>query len=120
MGAQQLNINDYKPYLSEESIQAIVKQAVEMLDGYNREYFSDEIHCSNGFMIEIQARYDGFNYRRIRISYLQVHLLENSTWVSDNDCEMYANKISDLLHDAIYDLNDKSEQEYESRCELTY
>lgn len=114
MGA--LKILDFKPFLSEESIEKIVSEIVDRLDVYSKEFYTEEISCENGYLIEVHAKNKGMNYRRLSVTYLKVHLFDKvaESYSSDEDCEEYANKISDMLHDKIRDLNDKEEAEFES------
>lgn len=120
MGA--LKILDFKPCLTSESIKKIVDEAVSRLDVYNQDITCEEIECENGFMVEIHANNVGMNYRRLRVSYLEVHLYDKSTesYTNDEDCESYANVISDMLNEKLSELNDKEEEEFETESKYAY
>ncbi len=115
MGAERLHVQDYKPYLSDKSIDKIVDEIVKRADIYNVDRIFEEIHCDNGFMIEVHISYDGFNYRRIKVDYLQVHLFDKNIdgYISDDDCVTYGYEISNKLSDKTYSMNNQEEEEYE-------
>lgn len=121
MGAAEvLSITDYRPYLSEKSIEMIVDRIVSDIDVHNESRKQLEVPTANGFMVEVHVKYSGYNYRRIILDYLEVHLCDEDKggYKITDECEEAKELINDLLNDRIYDLNSKEEEIFESKEEF--
>ena len=120
MGAEILNITDFKPYLSDESIEKIADKIMTKIEALGDIPSQDEIPCANGFVVEFHVSNEGFNYKRAQLGYLAVHLFdkENERYTIAEDCELYADKLNSILSDRICDLNSTFEEEFENSKEF--
>lgn len=115
MVALQLNINDFKPVLTNSALEEIAKQAMQELDVYNygdqKSFIAETL---NGFHIEVTVDYKGMNYRRISLYYCEICKYDKVTesYGSDDDCEIYTDILKGYLYDKISDLNEYDEAYY--------
>lgn len=111
MGALKIDIQDFKPCLTDESIDKIVKAIITKLDIYNYEgYKLLEFECANGINIDVEVNYRGFDYRNIQLNHIYVMYKVDEDYKS---IEEYEEILNSLLSDAIGELNYKEEEEYE-------
>lgn len=112
MGALKIDIQDFKPCLTDESIDKIVKAIITNLDIYNYEgYKLLEFECANGIKIDVEVNYRGFDYRNIQLNHIYVMYKVDEDYKS---IEEYEEILNSLLSDAIETLNYKEEEEYET------
>ena len=110
MGALKIDIQDFKPCLTDESIDKIVKAIITKLDIYNYEgYKLLEFECANGIKIDVEVNYRGFGYRNIQLNHIYVMYKADEDYKS---IEEYEEILNSLLSDAIGELNYKEEEEY--------
>lgn len=109
MGA--LHINDYKPYLSKKSIDMIVDYIIREIDSYSIDHKQVLVECENGIQIDCHVSYAGMDYRIIQLKYIDV-------FCGEEPFTYYAEEISNLVYDRIYDLNDKEESNYHEEKEI--
>lgn len=115
MGALQLNINDFKPVLTNSALEEIAKQAMQDLDVYNygdqKSFYAETL---NGFHVEVTVDYKGQFYRHIGLYYAEISKYDKETdkHIFDSDCEEYSNILKEYLGDYIYALNTKEEEYY--------
>lgn len=111
MGALKIDIQDFKPCLTDESIDKLVKLIMSDLDIYSYEgYRLLEFECSNGIKIDVEVNYRGFGYRNIQLKNVYVMYNDGDDYRS---IEEYEETLNSLLSDAIGELNYKEEEEYE-------
>lgn len=112
MGALKIDIQDFKPCLTDESIDKLVKLIMSDLDIYSYEGRRRRtFECTNGIRVDIEANYRGSKYRSIQLKNVYVMYKVDDDWKS---IEEYEGRLNSLLSDAIGELNYKEEEEYET------
>lgn len=112
MGALKIDIQDFKPCLTDESIDKLVKLIMSDLDIYSYEgRRRRSFECTNGIRIDIEANYRGSKYRSIQLKNVYVMYKVDDDWKS---IEEYEGRLNSLLSDGIGELNYKEEEEYET------
>ena len=111
MGALKIDIQDFKPCLTDESIDKLVKLIMSDLDIYRYEgHRLRSFECTNGIRVDIEANYRGSKYRSIQLKNVYVMYNDGDDYRS---IEEYEETLNSLLSDAIGELNYKEEEEYE-------
>ena len=111
MGAQKIDIQDFKPCLTDESIDKLVKHIMSDLDIYSYEgHRLRSFECTYGIRVDIEANYRGSKYRSIQLKNVYVMYNDGDDYRS---IEEYEGTLNSLLSDAIGELNYKEEEEYE-------
>lgn len=112
MGATKLiQIDSYMPCLTDKDIESAHKSIIDEIDIYNESGCKTfKFECVNGIEIYVEVEYVGFNYRRIRLQNTYVTYKIDDEYKSVDDCE---EALDSLIHDSIYILNAKEEEEYE-------
>lgn len=105
-----LAINTFQPTLSSSDIKKIAKQVKLDIDVNNEVYKTERYKCANGIEIEIQVSYNGFDYRNIHLSYLEVYHGETS--LEDLKDALWLE-----IDEVVDNLNDTAEREYENEKE---
>jgi hypothetical protein len=108
---KKIDVDSYIPYLTDNDIDKIVDEIVEIIDVYNQDSLHVELECKNGYVIEVDVYYTGFNYRIIKLKNVEMYALNNN--VIDNLIDDFKCVIQDTLWDKIYELNNNEEIEYD-------
>lgn len=112
MGALKIDIQDFKPCLTDESIDKLVKLIMSDLDIYSYEgHRLRSFECTNGIRVDVEADYRGSAYRSIQLKNVYVMYNDGDDYRS---IEEYEETLNSLLSDAIGELNYKEEEEYET------
>ncbi len=119
MGAIKLiQIDSYKPCLTEKDIESAYKSIMDEIDIYNHDdYKLLKFECANGITIHVEVNYGGCTYRRINLQNVYVMYKVDDEYKS---IEEYEHSFRSLISDRLYELNSKAEEEYEVENQYTY